>query len=168
MGVEIERKYIVAIPDVGVLATMEDFSKSEILQIYLPSDQGQTHRIRRRISGNTTVCTETVKQRIDFISATECEHRITEQRFSELAACAAPDSHPISKCRYTFRYSGRLFELDVYPEWTRTAIMEIELPTRETEVELPPFITVLREVTGIHKYSNSSMSRAFPQEEPQD
>ena len=62
-NLEIERKYIIAMPDIEEMQKMESYCKSEILQIYLPSKNDETHRIRRRIYSDKTVCTETVKVR---------------------------------------------------------------------------------------------------------
>ena len=39
-----------------------------------------------------------------------------------------------------------------------------ELKSREAEVKIPEFLTILREVTGNKAYSNAGMSRAFPEE----
>ena len=62
-------------------------------------------------------------------------------------------------------YGGQLFEIDVYPAWKNTAIMETELDDREREVEIPTFIEIIREVTGYKAYSNASMSKSFPKED---
>jgi len=42
--------------------------------------------------------------------------------------------------------------------------METELPSEDTNTDIPPFIKIIKEVTGIKAYSNASMSRAFPNE----
>ena len=165
VGVEIERKYIIEKPDVELLRRQDNFSESDIVQIYLTSDAAQTRRIRARVKNGATVYTETRKIRIDKMSSTEIEREIEESEFSELSKLLREGSRPIKKTRYTFDFSGQLFEIDVYPEWSSTAIMETELPTRETFVEMPPFIKIVREVTGIREYSNSAMANAFPAEE---
>jgi CYTH domain-containing protein len=164
VGVEIERKYIIAMPDVSVLSQQSEYSRSEILQIYLPSESGETHRIRRRKYADKIVCTETKKIRIDKMSSTEIEAEISAEEFLSLAKNPAENCSPIEKTRHTFLYDGQLFEIDVYPEWKFTAIMETELKSRQAEVKIPEFLTILREVTGNKAYSNAGMSRAFPEE----
>lgn len=163
-AVEIERKFVILLPDISSLEDLDGYSRSEIEQIYLESEKGRTHRIRSRRFDGATVYTETEKIRIDAISAFENEKEIDCRRFSELRARQRKDSRVIEKTRITFRFGERLFEVDVYPEWKRTAIMEVELPERDTEIDLPPFIEIVKEVTGDKAYSNASMSRTFPKE----
>ena len=164
VGVEIEKKYIIEIPDMKLLSRKLNYTRSEIEQIYLPSVGNETHRVRSRSSGDKIVYTETVKIRIDGMSSHEFENEITKERFDELKANPRENSRPIKKVRHTFFESGQLFEIDVYPEWKNTCILETELPTRETEVVFPDVLKILRDVTGDHAYSNSSMSKHFPKE----
>ena len=164
-NLEIERKYIIAMPDIEEMQEMESYCKSEILQIYLPSKNGETHRIRRRIYSDKTVCTETVKVRVDKMSSNEFEREISEAEFNVLASSFDPNTHPIDKTRHTFIYNTQLFEIDIYPAWKNTAIMETELESREAFVEMPCFIRIVREVTGDKRYSNAGMSRVFPEED---
>ena len=55
-------------------------------------------------------------------------------------------------------------EIDIYPNWKRTCIMETELPSKEHSVTFPPYIRIIKEVTGEKQYSNVSMSHSFPSE----
>lgn len=163
--IEIEKKYIIEKPDPEVLWRTEGCKSTKIVQIYLESPIGKTHRIRKRTDDGVSVYTETVKVRIDRMSAFEDEREITEERFVELSAKIKQGTRPIEKTRVSFPYRGRVIELDFYPEWKRTCIMEIELEKRDGETEIPPFIRILRDVTGERAYSNASMSHAFPKEE---
>ena len=163
--VEIERKYIIKMPDLEVLTLQQDYSRSEILQIYLPSEVGESRRVRRRIYNEKTVYIETRKIRIDNMSSTEIERELSLLEFSVLAAEIKEGTIPIEKVRHTFIYENQLFEIDVFPRWTGTAIMETELDSRERQVEFPAFLEIVREVTGDKAYSNAAMSRSFPNED---
>lgn len=165
VGVEIERKYIIEKPHVELLSSQTDFTASDITQIYLESEPGQTRRIRARAKNGRMSYTETRKIRIDKMSSTEIERDITAEEFSKLAKLQRAGSRVIKKTRYTFVFEGQLFEIDVYPEWSRTAIMETELASRESAVIMPHFLRIIREVTGIREYSNSAMSNSFPPED---
>ncbi len=158
-NVEIERKFIIAMPDIEALRTAPDHTESRITQIYLESAEGITHRVRLREYADRTVATETKKIRIDEMSVIEDEREISQDEFAELSKRIAKGTRPIVKTRHTFRHASHTVEIDVYPERQSTAIMEIELPTRETRVELPPFICVKREVTGNRAYSNAAIAR---------
>ena len=163
-NVEIERKYVIEKPSVEKMRACDGYTSSEIVQIYLTSPAGITRRIRSRVYPDRTLYFETSKVRIDNISSHEYERKIDKAEFDSLSRLADPARSPIIKTRHTFAYSNQLFEIDVYPEWEHTCIMETELETRDTEVKMPDFIHIIAEVTGDKRYSNASMSRKFPEE----
>ena len=164
-GIEIERKYIIEKPSWGKIALADGYTESHITQIYLNSDPGITHRIRKRCYSDGRVeYTETRKIRIDKISSIEDEREISKEEFLSLASNLRHGSAPLEKIRRTFSYLGNVIEIDEYPEWQRTCIMETELGERDECVELPDFIRIVKEVTGEKQYSNSSMSNRFPDE----
>lgn len=164
VGIEIERKFVIKMPDILTLLSQKDYTVSEILQIYLPSGKGETRRVRSRAYGDRTLYIETKKIRIDSMSSEETEREISEEEFNNLAASILEGTTPIRKTRHTFIYEDQLFEIDVYPRWHSTAIMETELQAGDTEVVMPSFIRIVKEVTGDKAYSNASMSRSFPRE----
>lgn len=163
-NIEIEKKYIIIKPDIDELSKMEDYTFSEIEQIYLSSPKGITHRVRSRKFFDKKVFTETTKVRIDKMSAYENEREIAEEEFLSLALQRDGETRPIKKIRHTFDFCGQTFEIDIYPEWKNTAILETELECREKTVEFPSFIKIVADVTGDKRYSNASMSKKFPDE----
>ena len=162
--VEIEKKYIISMPDSALLESMPEYTVSDIVQIYLSSQKGITHRVRSRSRLGNTVYTETKKVRIDKMSAFEDEREICREEFEKAALNIAEGTKPIVKKRHTFVYKNQLFEIDVYPQWKSSAIMETELESRDIEVEFPSFIKILSDVTGNRRYSNASMAKSFPEE----
>ena len=165
MGIEIERKYIIVRPNTELLSGIEGYTCSKILQTYIESEPGTNRRVRRReFSDGRVVCTETVKRRINAISAVEDEHEITPELCDELAAKPKEGTTPLTKVRHTFPYGGRTVEVDIYPAWEKSCIMEIELTDPEEQPEIPDFIEILRDVTGIKEYKNAFMATRFPEE----
>lgn len=162
--VEIERKYVIKMPDLSLLKEKDGYSESKILQIYLTADAGVTHRIRKRSFAGFDSYTENKKTRIDAMSSYEEENEISEAEFAALSEKIKDGTNPILKTRYTFLFCGITFEIDVYPNWKRSAIMETELESREVSAQMPDFIEIISEVTGERKYSNASMAHAFPEE----
>jgi CYTH domain-containing protein len=98
------------------------------------------------------------------MSSHELEREIEREEFDALVQKIAAGSRPIVKTRHTFDYLGQTFEIDVYPDWERTCIMETELDSRDASPEIPDFIRIVAEVTGDKRYSNAAMSRSFPEE----
>ena len=162
---EIERKFIIYMPDLAALTAMPEYTSSRITQIYLEGEHGITHRVRMREYPEKRVATETKKTRIDAMSVVEEEAVISESTFAEKAKMIARGTRPVIKTRHTFTLDSFTYEIDVYPEWEKQAILEIELPSRETRVDIPSFIRIVREVTGDRAYSNASLSHAFPEED---
>lgn len=163
--IETERKYIVKKPLVLDMQKYPSYTESRITQTYL-EDPTRTHRVRRReYSGGGVEYTENIKERISGMSAIENEREICKDEYNELIKNVQSGTSPVFKTRRTVEYCGYVFEFDFYEPWVDTCIMEVELPSENTEFELPPFVEVVREVTGIKTYSNHSMAYGFPAEE---
>ena len=162
---EIERKYIIAVPDDGEMRKMPDYGESEITQIYLASPDGETHRIRKRVYPDRVVYTETKKVRIDGMSCEETEREISGEEYLALTERRDESRTPIEKRRVIFRFGDQLFEVDLYPGWKKTCILETELRSRGERPPFPAFLRVIREVTGVKGYSNADMAKAFPKED---
>ena len=163
-GIEIERKYVIYKPDADLLSSFRGYTVSKITQTYLNSDDGSTHRVRKRDFGDRISYTETRKIRIDKMSVEEREREIDETEYLSLLENARSDSSPIEKTRHTFEYMGHTVEIDVYPQWQNFCIMETELESRDEDVEYPAIIKIHHEVTGDKRYSNAGMAREFPEE----
>ena len=163
-GIEIERKYIIHMPNVESLSAFRAYTKSQITQTYLRTDDGSTLRVRRREYADRTVLTETRKIRIDRISVREIEREISPEEYEELLCLAREDAAPLTKTRHTFEYMGHTVEIDVYPQWQSFAIMEVELESADEEIEFPNLIRIFTEVTGERAYSNAAMAEHFPPE----
>ena len=164
-GIEIERKYIIMKPDVELLRKQEGYTVSEIRQTYLASSDAVTRRVRHRRYKDADRYYETIKMRVDGMSSLESEREVSCEEYELLLRDIKAGTSTIIKERHTFEHLGHTIEIDIYPEWCRTAILEVELPTRDTPVRLPSFISVLREVTGNKGYSNASMAKQFPPED---
>ena len=164
-GIEIERKYIRALPAEDSYEGLCEYSRSEIVQVYLKSPLGITHRVRKRTAGGVSRYYETTKVRIDAISAEEREREISEKEFSALLELSDTSRRPIVKTRHAFIFGSQLFEIDVYPDWKKTCILETELESRDSSVDFPPFIRIIREVSGERAYSNAAMAKSFPKED---
>ncbi len=163
VNTEIERKYLIVRPTDEYLSSLP---RTEITQTYLINDQeGVTERVRKRGLDGHFVYTHTIKKRIDFMSSMEDEREIPEEEYLSLLKRADTQLNTIRKIRALIKKGAFTFEIDVYPFWTKQAVMEVELPSEETEFVLPEAVTVLREVTGARAYSNARMARQIPAED---
>lgn len=162
--IETERKFVIKKPDMKTLEMQSNFTSSKITQIYI-TDSDKTHRIRKRIWKNGEVeYTENTKQRISPMSSIESEKEIDEKEFERLSQFIEIGSHPVLKTRVTFEFISKTFEIDIYPEWERSSVLEVELDREDEEIIFPEFVKIIKEVTGKSEFSNHRMAYEFPTE----
>lgn len=167
MPLEIERKYLIRRPAETLLRSLPEADPTAITQTYLKADDsGMVRRVRKRGSEEKGwQFTYTCKQVIGFGKRIELEDEISEAQYQALLDESEPTMHPIAKVRWTFRYEGQFFELDVYELSDTLATLEIELPDIDTPVKFPPMLELIEDVTGKRGYSNFAMSlnNGFPE-----
>lgn len=159
MAFEIERKYLIEYPDLNIL---EDYSKSDIAQTYLKTNDGMTSRVRERTSEGVTKYIFTEKKRITDVKCIENERELSKEEYEELLKLADTERRTVIKTRYCVPYNGRVVEVDIYPFWSDRAIAEVEMESEDEEVGLPDFIKVIREVTAERAYKNASIAKKIP------
>ncbi len=161
---EIERKYVIEMPKEEVLLSFEGVSRSEITQTYLLSERGVSRRVRRRVFSDRHEYTLNEKKRISGMIAEESEREITREDYTALLRERDPARRTVEKCRYAFPYEGHIIEVDIYPFWQRTAILEVELSEESERALLPPVLKVLSDVSENEAYKNRSLSVSIPEE----
>lgn len=161
-GFEIERKFLIAMPDEAFLKSC---SASAITQTYLVCDGNTTERVRERAYPDHCEYTHTIKYKLNNMRRIEDERQIDEDTYTALLERADPARRPIRKVRYCFEHDGRLWELDVFPFWKNSAYLEIELTGEDEAFTLPPGLRLLREVTDDPRYTNAALSLHIPDEE---
>ena len=147
MSKEIERKFLVINDSYKSMAT----HSIEISQGYLSRKIEATVRVR--ITGDTARLT--VKGANNGIVRNEWEYDIPLIDAREmLSDCAS--GRVISKTRYVVPYGGSVWEVDSFHgDLEGLTVAEIELPDKESDFSLPPFVG--REVSGDPAYYNSNL-----------
>ncbi len=155
---EIERKLLIAYPDLALLDSLPNCTGVEIEQTYLIDPEGKKSRIRKRGYGGHYLYFHTVKTSISDAKRIEVEKRITKEEYDALMQYADPTRGTVKKTRYCLAYGAHYFEIDVYPFWDDKAVMEVELLTEDEPFDVPPFVTVIEDVTGDKRYRNSALA----------
>lgn len=148
MGVEIERKFLVAGDAWRTLG-----APVLLRQGYLSADPERTVRVR--IEGEHGVLT--IKSKNEGASRGEWEYPIPLQDAEELLdrLCERP---LVEKYRRRIDFQGFTWEVDEFlGENAGLVVAEIELPAEDTVFDLPDWIG--EEVTGERRYYNSSLIR---------
>ncbi len=159
---EIERKYLIRRPDLLNLGAC--CRVINISQTYLSTTEGSL-RVRRTEETGIVTYIETLKRSVSTMRRMEIERELTEEEYNRRLATRDPRRQTIRKTRYCLPYNGHVFEIDIYPFWSKQAVMEVELEREDESFDLPPHIRILREVTDDLKYSNHSIAREIPAED---
>lgn len=158
--VEIERKYLIKMPDVCVLECQPNYGSSRIEQAYIKGDGvHKGGRIRKRQFEKECRYYKTFKEDLEGISRIEIESEISESEYNELMKNKLEDTRVIKKVRHCFEFDGKLMELDIYDFWDDTATLEVELTSERERVNLPHFIEVIKDVSEDEAYRNFSLAK---------
>lgn len=153
--IEIERKYLV-----DVEGEVPNGNVSEIRQTYLKPVNGLERRLRMRGENGHNIYFLTTKKRLAADRSYEYERRITENRYFELLQEANPEKRTIVKHRCCFLWKDQYFELDKFIEpRLEHRLLEIEDVESHNDVKMPPFVNVIKDVTGDPAYSNSNIAK---------
>lgn len=156
--IECERKFLIERPDENLLSSLPHCHRSEIVQTYLDVDGDSETRVRQRGENGNYTYTMTTKRDIDGLHRVETERRISEHEYLDALTHADPTRTPVRKTRYCLAHDDQYFEIDIYPTWKDQAVLELELDDESSNVRLPEFVNVIREVTGEEAYKNSSLA----------
>ncbi len=160
-GYEIERKFLIEYPDTDALSSMTECRSVEIVQTYLVCDEDATiaeRRVRMTEADGKKEYFLTVKS-VGGLVREENEQSISREEYDAYLALADKERVPIRKTRYKLPFDGHTVEIDVYPFSSERAIAEVELADKDEAFTLPPFISVIKEVTLDPSYKNSNIAR---------
>lgn len=158
---EIERKFLIEYPDLGVLNKMKTCRRIPITQAYLTTPDEGYFRIRKRGEGKNAVYIKTVKIKISDLKRIEIENYISEKEYKEHMNKKEYITGLISKDRYCIVWNNSYYELDVYPFWNDKATIEIELLSENQPYKLPDFIKLIREVTFEKEFRNFALAQKY-------
>ena len=159
--IEIERKFLIEMPELSALEGMEACRRVTIEQAYFLTKAEGKFRIRKRGSGEQAVYIKTVKKKLNEMSRIEIEEEIPREEYDSLISERNGMFGIIAKDRYCFVSGSQYFELDVFPFWTDRAILELELLSEEQGFTLPDFVKPIKEVTNDKNYKNSVLSQKY-------
>jgi CYTH domain-containing protein len=159
---EIERKFLLLGTPGGAQLQEAGARSSSIEQTYLAAaDPGVVERVRRRRDADRTIHVWTEKRFVTAGVNVEHERDLTAGEYEELLRRADPASATVSKTRHVFEHAGRTLELDVFHGALEGLVVcEVELDAPDADVQLPPWLGPVREVTEDRRYGNAALARA--------
>ena len=150
-----ERKYLVE-----VTGQLPETIDSDILQTYLVGEPGAEIRLRRRSwPSGKVVNVHNTKKRTAPGEQIETERQVENALYESLLQQADPYRQSISKLRQSFIWKGQYFELDTYRgPLEGLVILETKGIADAEDVNFPPFIRVIKEITGNKEYYNYNLA----------
>ncbi len=159
MSVEIERKYLIEFPDISSIEGVLGVRKYIITQTYLQSDGIKEKRVRKRVSEDGAEYFYTEKTFLTNVSRTENEKVITKEEYELYLKGKREGTEALEKTRYVIPWKEHLIEIDIYSFTNTLCIAETEMKDESEHIDMPPFIKIIKEVTGIREYSNSYIAK---------
>ena len=160
--IEIERKFLIHMPDMEALVKLDNVRIKNIEQTYLLTRDKSTARVRKISEDERISFVKTVKKRISALSHYEDEGEIDREQYEKELKNADPQRSTIVKTRYAFPFCAHTVEIDVYPFWKDRAILEIELADENESFDIPKFIKVIKEVSDDGRYKNTNLAVKIP------
>ena len=151
-----ERKYIVELT--GNLP--EDSIQSEITQTYLTGEPDAEIRLRKRCWGQKQVYVHTAKKKISEQEELVTERQINNSLYEMMLGLSDPQRNTIHKLRSSFIWKGQYFEVDTYQgQLEGLVILETKGIVEGEPVKFPPFLKVVKDVTGNEEYYNYTLAK---------
>lgn len=152
--IEEERKYIVEIT-----GELPECTESIITQTYLVGDPGVEIRLRRREWAGKFVNILTTKTKVSQTEELVTERQIANNLYESMLQQADPYRHTIHKLRKSFIWKGQYFELDSYRgALDGLIILETKGIRCHEDVKFPPFLRVIKDITGNKDYYNYTLA----------
>ncbi len=153
--IEEERKYEVEITG----QFPEDSIVSDITQTYLKGYPDCEERLRKRSWGKKVVYVHTTKKLTADNKEMVTERQINQNLYEIMLPIADPQRHTIHKLRNSFIWQGQYFEVDTYLDRLQgLVILETKGITAGEPLKLPPFLRIIKDVTGNKDYYNYSLA----------
>ncbi|MGI6635641.1 MAG: AAA family ATPase [Christensenellales bacterium] len=162
---EVERKFLIQMPNLRKLEQLPACTKVSIVQTYLKSPAEEEVRIRQRGTDQHFIYFKTIKRAVSHGKRVEVETRLSQEEYLQHLMHADPQYRQIQKTRYCLSKNGTYYEIDIYPQLHDRAILEVELRDEHQSVSIPKMFKVIREVTGEEAYLNRNIAKnGFPEE----
>ncbi|MBO7155935.1 MAG: hypothetical protein J6V83_00860 [Clostridia bacterium] len=164
MGLEIERKFLIDLPDEQELIRRGAIIRSITQTYLLPNEDFPVRRVRASSVDGVATYTYTAKRPADGkFSREEIECEISHNQYLELQKERDLRLNQISKTRYVIK-DKNVLEVDVFSFSKKRALLEIELASEDSMYFIPSYLKVIKEVTTDYRYTNVNLAKGIPED----
>ena len=156
---EVRRRYLIDYPDTAMLDKLDECQRVEIRQTYVLSPDNTEIRIRSQKSGKDSMYYETKNILSGGKRLLDSEQRLSARAYHDRLKNADPGKRTLTKHRYRLNWKGHSFAVDLYEIWKDRALLEVSLWDENQTIEFPPFLKILKDVTGDERYEISTLAR---------
>lgn len=157
---EIFKKYLIQVDEnlISHLNSINAF-QTHIIQHYLKSQSGTERRIRKRERNGNTICYYSEAAMLSPSTRIKKDRIISNGQYGDYSLEIDPNLHVIDKVRYSFYYNSLFFKLDIFSFDPTKALLGIQVPDQDEEIQLPDFIEVIKDVSDIMNYKNYYLAK---------
>ena len=120
---------------------------------------GAEERLRKHCWGQKVVYVHTTKKKTAEHEELVTERQINQHLYEMMLPLADPERNTIDKTRHSFIWRGQYFEVDTYHAQLQGLVMLETKGIAEGEsLNLPPFLEIVKEVTGCKDYYNYNLA----------
>ncbi len=152
-----KRKYLIAMPDAAALAEKYNAAALEMMQTYLcATSPAVERRIRQQKNGADYLYFYTEKHTMPDGAKWVTEKPISGKEYVRYLMEGDNTLHSVRKTKYRFVFAGCRHEIDIYPFSGDRAVL---FQYGSGNADMPPELTVIREVTGDPAYKNRRLAQ---------
>ena len=154
---EKKHKYLIEMPDLNQLVIRYRAVPYDMMQTYLnTTNPAIERRIRQQKNGADYLYFYTEKHTMPDNTKWDTEKPISQKEYVQYLMEGDMSLRSVRKTKYRFTYQDQRFELDIYPFSSDKAIMFRY--SDNDDVQIPPEVHILREVTGDPEYKNKQLA----------
>ena len=158
-----ERKFLIRRADPQSLSAYSPVEQL-ITQSYLLSKSYGTERRARKVqSQGSTAYYYIEKQQISAVERIERERMLSQKEYVKLISEVDPLFGSITKRRYCMKYDGQYMTIDTYAGSPTLAILDVQLTEDHPNVQFPPELQVIRDVTEKKAYRGNMIAQKMGQ-----
>lgn len=151
-----QRRFLVADLDIDHLGVIAN--RVDITQDYIKLEDDCEYRLRKVSQGGSVSYHFNIQKRLENGRREIVrESVIKKSEYETLLTNREDDFATIRKRRYSFVLGAQYFKLDIFDDGL--VILEANVTEENPNLEIPPFITVAKEVTDDNSYTNLSIAR---------
>ena len=152
-----KHKYLIRMPDLNQLVIHYQAVPFDMMQTYLnTTNPSIERRIRQQKNGSDYLYFYTEKHTMPDKTKWDTEKPISQKEYIQYLMEGDTSLRSVHKTKYRFTYRNQRFEIDIYPFSKEKAIMFRY--AENDDIQLPPEIEILREVTGEEEYKNKQLA----------